>query len=166
MLMINVDVKIGLKTIAKRLGSVLPSIINFNQCAYVKGRTIFDVVRTIVDILEYTERYNINARLIAIDFKKAFDPVSREFLFRTLSAVCFGPSFIGWIHTFYNNISSCVLNNGFATANFDIQRGVKQEDPLSPYLFIIVLGTLALTIRSNNDVRSIMVEDEFLHVPI
>ena len=98
--------------------------------------------------------------MIAIDFKKAFDSVSREFLFRTLSAAHFGSSFIQWIHTFYNNISSCVSNNGFATAHFDIQRGVRQGDPLSPYLFIIVLETLASTIRSDNDIRGIMVDGQ------
>ena len=154
--LINVDVKIGPKAIAKRLEcTVLPSII-----AYVKGRTIFDAVRTVEDILEYTERFKINGRLIAIDFKKAFDSVSKEFLFRTLSAARFGSSFIQWIHTFYNNISSCVSNNGFATAHFDIQRGVRQGDPLSPYLFIIVLETLASTIRSDNDIRGIMVDGQ------
>ena len=90
--------------------------------------------------------------MIDIDFKKAFDSVSRKFLFRTLSAARFGPSFIHWIHTFYNNISSCVSNNGFATTHFDIQRGVRQGDPLSLYLFIIVLETLASTIRLDNDI--------------
>ena len=45
----NVDVKIGSKAIAKRLENVLPSIIHYNQCAYVKGRTIF-----------YTERSTIS----------------------------------------------------------------------------------------------------------
>ena len=48
----------------------------------------------------------MQGRLIAIDFKKAFDSESRDFLFRTLSAFRFGPSFIQWIKTFYNNISS------------------------------------------------------------
>ena len=42
--LINVDVKIGSKAIAKRLQNVLPNIIHHNQCAYVKGRTIFDAV--------------------------------------------------------------------------------------------------------------------------
>ena len=114
------DVKIRSRAIAKRLECVLPSIIHFNQCAYVKGRTIFDAVRTVEDILDYTERFKINGRLIAIDFKKAFDSVSREFLFRTLSAARFGSSFIQWIHTFYDNISSCVSKSGFVTAHFDI----------------------------------------------
>jgi len=38
--LINVDVKIGSKAIAKRLETVLPNIMHYNQCAYVKGRTI------------------------------------------------------------------------------------------------------------------------------
>ena len=86
----------------------------------MKGRT-----RTVEDILDYTERFKVNGRLIAIDFKKAFDSVSREFFLSTLSAACFGSSFIQWIHTFYNNISSCVSNSGFATSYFDIQHGVR-----------------------------------------
>ena len=64
---------------AKRLESVLPSTIHFNQCAYVKGRTICDAVKTIDDILDYTEKSKINGRMIAIDFRKAFDSLSREF---------------------------------------------------------------------------------------
>ena len=70
--------KIGSKAIAKRLEAVLPCVIHHNQCAYVKDRTICDALRSIEDILDYTKRYQIEGRLISIDFKKAFDSVSRE----------------------------------------------------------------------------------------
>ena len=73
--------------------------------------------------MDYKKRYQIEGRLISIDFKKAFDSVSRDFLFRILSAFHFGPSFRQWIQTFYNNISSCVLNNGFSTAPLEVQQG-------------------------------------------
>lgn len=63
--------------------------------------------------------------MICIDFKKAFNTASRDFLFHTLSPFGFGPSFLQWIHTFYNNISSCVLNNGFSTQPFAVERGVR-----------------------------------------
>ena len=145
-------------SIAKRLEAVLPCIIHHNQCAYVKDRTICDAVRSIEDILNYTKRYQIEGRLISIDFKKAFDSVSIDFLFRTLLAFQFGPSFIQWIHTFHNNISSCVLNNGFSSAPFDVQRGIRQGDPLSSYLFIIVLEILTISIRSNKNVQGIVVD--------
>ena len=156
--LINVDVKIGSKAIALRLQTVLPRIIHHNQHAYVKGRTINDAIRTIDDILVYTERYGINGKMLAIDFQKAFDSENRNFLFSTLAAFNFGSSFIQWIQTFYQNISSCVLNNGFSTGPFEIQRGVRQGDPLSPYLFIIVLEVLAVSIRKNKDIQGIVVD--------
>ena len=156
--LINVDVKIGSKAIALRLQTVFPRIIYHNQHAYVKGRTINDAIRTIDDILVYTERYGINGKMLAIDFQKAFDSVNRNFLFSTLAAFNFGSSFIQWIQTFYQNISSCVLNNGFSTGPFEIQRGVRQGDPLSPYLFIIVLEVLAVSIRKNKDIQGIVVD--------
>ena len=86
--------------------------------------------------------------------------VSRDFLFRTLSAFGFGPSFIQWIHTFYSNISSCVLNNGFSTQPFPVERGVRQGDPLSAFLFIMVLEILCISIRNNKDIHGIVVDSE------
>ena len=57
--------------------------------------TISGAVRSVEDILDYTQKYQKpDGRLVCIDFKKAFDSVSRDFLFQTLSAFHFGPSFI------------------------------------------------------------------------
>ena len=62
-----------------------------------------------------------------------------------------------WINTFYKNISSCIMNNGFSTAFLEVQRGVRQGDPLSAYLFIIVLEILSVSIRSDQDIEGILV---------
>ena len=53
--LVNVDVKIGSKAIAKRLEKFLPYVVHHDQNAFVKGRTIFDAVRTIIDSMDYTE---------------------------------------------------------------------------------------------------------------
>ena len=68
--LINVDAKIGSKAIARRVQEVLPDIIHHNQNAYVKGKSIFDAVRSIDDILEFTERKKIKGFMLAIDLKK------------------------------------------------------------------------------------------------
>ena len=164
--LINVDVRIGSKAIAKRLENVLPNIIHYNQCAYAKGRNIFDAVRTIEDVMEFSERYNLDGRMICIDFKKAFDTVNRDFLFRTLTSFGFGPSFLQWIYTFYNNISSCVINNGFSTQPFPVERGVRQGDLSSAYLFIIVLEILCISIRNSKDICGFRVDNEDIRLSL
>ena len=81
---------------AKRLENVLPEIIHFDQSAFVKGRTIFDAIRTIDDMIEHTMNRDISGVLVAIDFEKAFDSLNVNFLLRALHAFNFGPSFIQW----------------------------------------------------------------------
>ena len=50
---------------------MIPDIVHYNQNAYVKGKFIFDAVRAIDDILEFTEREKIEGLMVAIDFKKS-----------------------------------------------------------------------------------------------
>ena len=59
--------------LAKRLENVLPEIIHFDQSAFVKGRTIFDAIRTIDDVIEHTINRDISGTIAAIDFEKTFD---------------------------------------------------------------------------------------------
>ena len=157
--LLNVDVKIASKALASRLEKVLPEIIHPDQYAYVKGRTIFDAVRTIDDIMEYTKIKQLPGLMVAFDFEKAFESLSWPFLFKALKSFNFGESFIKWVSTLYSNISSCVLNNGFATQMFEVRRGVRQGDPLSAYLFIVALEVLLIKIRCDKEIRGIMVEN-------
>ena len=102
--LIDVDVKIASQGLAKRLEPILPSLIPHSQSAFIKGRSIFDAIRTIDDTLEYAKRNNRPGILEAIDFEKAFDSnFSLKFC---------------RIKTLYSNLLSCVLNNGFTTNRF------------------------------------------------
>ena len=97
--------------------------------------------------------------MVAFDFEKAFDSLSWPFLFKALKSFNFGESFIKWVSTLYSNISSCVLNSGFATHMFEVRRGVRQGDTLSAYLFIMALEVLLIKILCDKDIRGIMVEN-------
>lgn len=147
--MVNVDVKIAAKAIARRLGAVMPLLIPANQNGLIKGRSILDAVHTIDDVLEIGKimMQNESGILLAIDFEKAFDSLNHEFLYQVLQKMGFRPNFLQWIRTFYRNLSTCVPNNGFTTDIFFVKRGVRQGDPLSALLFILALETLLCQIQ-------------------
>ena len=119
--LINVGSKIATKVIANRIKNVLPGIIHSNQSGSMKGRFIGQTARSILDIIAHTEAFKkLPGVLFFIDFEKAFDSIEHNFLYKALERFNFGPSFIRWIQTFYNNLSSCVLNNGFFLFSFSI----------------------------------------------
>ena len=117
-------------------------------------------------MVDYTKRNGLSGLLIAIDFEKAFDTLNFNFLIRTLHKFNFGPSFIHWIRVLYKNVSSCVINNGFTTAPFSLGRGVRQGDPLSPYLFIIALETLSIRIRRDNKIQGFKIGEEIVKLSL
>lgn len=158
--MLNVDYKIGSKAIAERIKIFLPKLIHSNQVGYISGRQITSNIRSISDILHYTKMKNIPGILMNLDFEKAFDSVDWEFLKLTMKKFNFGDTLIRWITTFYEDISSCVINNGWTSGYFKLGRGVRQGDPLSPYLFILVTEILACNIRQDKNIKGIELNNE------
>ena len=155
--------KIASGTIANRLKTVLDSIINRDQTGFIKGRSIVENIRTIYDIMKFTDDLNIPGLILLIDFEKAFDSLSLIFLHKALQHLNFGESLRKWASVFYKNITSIVIQSGHLSSFFSISRGCRQGDPLSPYLFIICAEFLATKIRKNEKIKGIRVNDtEFL----
>ena len=158
--LVNVDAKILSKVIASRLKNVLPYIIHHNQTGYIKDRFIGETIRSIYDIMDWTANENIPGLMIFIDFQKAFDSIEWDFLFKCIEAFNFGSDFLRWVKLFYNNVQSCIMNNGITSKSFQLKRGVRQGDPLSPYLFIVAVETLAIAIRQNPAIKGITIGKE------
>ena len=78
---------------------MLPEVTHFDQSAFVKGRTIFDAIKTIDDVIVHTMNTDISGILVATYFEKAFDSLNLSFLLRVLHAFNFGPSFIKWVRS-------------------------------------------------------------------
>ena len=153
--LLNVDYKIMSKVIA-----FLPSIISPCQTGYVQDRYIGEAVRLIEDVMNSADEEQIPGLILFLDFEKAFDSIDWDFLLSTMTTFGFGPSILKWFKLFYNDVSSCIVNNGFSSNYFKIQRGVRQGDPLSPYLFILGAEILSRMIMNNDNIKGIKINRE------
>ena len=144
--LLNTSYKIASALIAERIKYVLITIIHSDQNGFISGRYIGNNLRLLYDVLVYTDLNDIPGQLLLADFEKAFDSVAWSFIDKCLDFFNFGPNLKRWIKTFYNNIHSCVKVNGQYSSWFPIQRGCRQGDPCSPYIFLICAEILALLI--------------------
>ena len=156
--LLNLDYKLLTKVLANRVKRVLPLIVENCQTGYVKDRSISDSIRLIQDIIHYTEITQSPGVLLTVDFKKAFDSIDWKFIIEALKRYDFGPVLINWVNIVYTDISSCIYNNGTTSKYFSLYRGVRQGDPLSPYLFIIAVDILARNIINEKKIKGIQIK--------
>ena len=107
--------------------------------------------------MQFTLKKNIPGIALFIDFRKAFDTIEWNYLRKTLQTLNFGSDLIAWFNTFYKDISSCVINNEYFSAFFNLNRGVRQGCPLSGMLFILGLELLTQSIKHDNQIKGISV---------
>ena len=153
--LLNVDYKIATKAIANRIKKVITNIVSNAQTGFIKGRYIGENIRLLYEVLDYVDENNLPAILFFSDFEKAFDSLNHEYMFNVLHHFNFGPSLINWVKLFYKGANSCVMNNGYMSTFFPIQRGVRQGCPLSPTLFILCIELLSYKISSNVNIKGI-----------
>ena len=157
--LLNTDLKIASAVIANRIKPLLPFIISDTQKGFIKGRFIGENTRLLYDLMHFLEQHNKTGLLLLVDFEKAFDSVEWKFLKKALSSFNFGPSVCKWFELFYSKAKSCVINNGHMSNCFSLERGCRQGDPLSPYLFIIGVELLSLKLKANQDIHGIIINE-------
>jgi len=156
--LLNVDYKILSKVMASRIKVVISDIVHPDQAGFIKGRYIGKSIRTILDIIDKCDHENISGILASLDIHKAFDSINWEYAWEMMIQFGFPEQFIKWLKLLYRTPRSCVINNGFLTKNFNLEKGVRQGCPVSPYIFILAFEGLSLAIRHNNDIQGIFID--------
>ena len=110
--------------------------------------------------MDFTKSKKLPGIVVFVDFKKAFDSIEWDYLVKVLNVFNFKEDFKRWVRILYNDISSCVINDGFASPFFTLNRGVRQGCPLSGLLFVLGIELLNLAILANDNVKGIKIGDE------
>ncbi|GBG75702.1 hypothetical protein CBR_g20326 [Chara braunii] len=143
------------KTLARRLGPILPGLVGSDQGAFVRGRSSFDNILTAIESLKIIEEENLDVAALMIDLEKAYDRVNWTFVMTTLKVLGFGSMFCRWVKVLYAFSTATVQMNGVISEPFQLSRSLRQGCPLAPLLFVLQLETLLSAIRVNHGIRGL-----------
>ena len=162
--LLSVVYKIASSALSVRLKKVLHKLISNTQTGFMNNRFIGESTRLIYDVMHYTQRNDIPGLLMLIDFQKAFDSVSWKFLHNILTLFGFKDEFCKWIRILNTNVRAAVLQSGILSEFFDIERGCRQGDPISAYLFILCAQVMLVLIENESNLKGIQIDGKEIKI--
>ena len=127
------------KILANRLLSVIEGLISDNQCAFLTDRLISDCFLLSHELVRDFNKPIGSRACTKIDLKNAFDSINREFVYFITHCLEFPPVWINWIKECIQKPMFSVLINGSPVGYFGSSRGIRKDNPISPYIFVIIM---------------------------
>ncbi|CAI5465733.1 unnamed protein product [Closterium sp. Yama58-4] len=134
--------KILAKVLASRLKNVLHEVISEYQVGFLPGRKLADAVTVVADAIKAGASGREDWYLLMVNFRKAFDSISRPFLFRTLRRMGIPEVFVSWAEGLHKETGTRVHLNGWTGETVAVKKGVRQGCPFAPYLFLCAVEPL------------------------
>jgi len=146
----NVLYKLISKVLANRLKVILSKCISDNQSAFVPGRSILDNIMAAIEVIHFIQTKTRGTDwyvALKLDISKAYDIMDWEYLREVMVKMGFSNKWIHWISMCNESVDYSVIVNNEPIGPIIPGRGLRQGDPLYPYLFIMCAEGLSLLIR-------------------